>query len=131
MSHDETEEMLPEVLLPYLSEILAALEILIARGEETTIDLHNLPLLPEQKIAFINFLGKGEITVEMDSLGKSLIYETQFSGVWLVDHYNPEGKRIAYHLTVTFVPAIIKSQLTEISVSKERLAAELSRHHHG
>ena len=77
--------------IPVLHEVLHSLKRLKERGVATTIDLKSIPFGPGDEEALIRFLGCGEVSIELQSLGKSRICETLFPGVWLVDHHNAAG----------------------------------------
>ncbi len=95
---------------PIMHEVLHALQRLASSGESTTIDLHALPFGPGDEDQLLTLLGSGEIQVQLNSLGCSLIHETAFSGVWLIDHRNADDQRIALQIEITPIPAILKAQ---------------------
>lgn len=99
---------------PIMHEILHALQRLASHGESTTIDLHALPFGPGDEEQLLTQLGSGEIQVQLHSLGRSLIHETAFSGVWLVDHRNADDQRIALQIEITPIPAILTAQHEDV-----------------
>jgi hydrogenase-1 operon protein HyaF len=111
---------------PIMHEILHALRKLEAQGETTTIDLRAIPFGPGDEDDLLKLLGHGEITVELDSLGKSHIRETAYSGVWLIDHRNAEDERIALQIEITQVPTIIRSQAEDMADAIMRLDDQLN-----
>lgn len=111
---------------PIMHEILHALRKLKAQAEPTTIDLRAIPFGPGDEDDLLNLLGTGEITVELDSLGKSTIRESAYSGVWIVDHRNAEGERVALQIEITRVPAIIQSQAEDMAEAIIRLDDQLN-----
>lgn len=112
--------------LPILHEILHAMQRLNTDGESTIIDLRSIPFGPGDEEKLLNILGVGEIQVKLDSLGASEIWETQYHGVWVIDHKNTVDERIALQIEVTQVPEILLSQQTDITESISRLYEELS-----
>lgn len=112
---------------PLLYEIYHALNTLLETGESTTIDLRALPLAPGEESLIESTLGVGEITAELDALGKSVLRECRYPGVWLIVHYNVNKEIIGKFIEVTFVPALLKSQREDITDSVERLAIELEK----
>ena len=69
---------------PLLHEVKHALKKLIEDGESSIIDLRSIPLAPGEENKILQTLGEGEVHVELNALGKSAIYETHYSGVWVV-----------------------------------------------
>jgi len=92
----ETADGLARNALPILHEIRHALKRLVEAGETTVIDLHAIPFGAGDEADLCASLGTGEVTARLDALGESLITETIYPGVWIVDHYNTHGQRIAY-----------------------------------
>jgi hydrogenase-1 operon protein HyaF len=111
---------------PILHEILHALRKLKAQGEPSTLDLRAIPFGPGDEEELLTLLGHGEITVELDSLGKSIIRESAYSGVWIVDHRNAQGERVALQIEITQVPTIIQSQAEDMADAILRLDDRLN-----
>lgn len=103
-----------DIVLPLLHEIRHALQRLIDRGESTQIDLQSLPFHTGEEANLLAALGRGEVEVSLDALGVSRIWETAYAGVWVVDHYDPEGRRIALSLEVTRVPELLLSHPADL-----------------
>jgi hydrogenase-1 operon protein HyaF len=110
---------------PVMHEVLHALKRLKERGEVTTIDLKSMPFSPGEEDALMRLLGCGEVSIELQSLGKSRICETLYPGVWLVDHSNAAGERIALSIEINRVPEIVRSQPEDISDAVIRLERQL------
>ncbi|MEJ2393416.1 MAG: hydrogenase expression/formation C-terminal domain-containing protein [Candidatus Thiodiazotropha sp.] len=106
---------------PIMHEVLHALQRLARDNESTTIDLRAIPFGPGDEEQLLNQLGVGEIQIEMNSLGRSLISETAFSGVWLVDHRNADDQRIALQIEITPVPSILLAQQEDVLDAIDRL----------
>jgi hydrogenase-1 operon protein HyaF len=96
--------------LPLLHEIRHALQRLIETGAPSAIDLRALPFGPGDEAQLLATLGQGEVTIAIEALGPTRIWETAFAGVWVVEHCNTEGARIALWIEVTRVPEILLSQ---------------------
>jgi hydrogenase-1 operon protein HyaF len=111
---------------PIMHEILHALQKLKAQGETTTIDLRAIPFGPGDEADLLTHLGKGEIYVELNSLGKSVIRESAYSGVWIIDHRNADEQRVALQIEVTRLPAIIQAQPEDVAESITRLDHQLN-----
>ncbi|MBW9260533.1 MAG: hydrogenase expression/formation protein [Candidatus Thiodiazotropha sp. (ex. Lucinisca nassula)] len=114
--------------LPILHEILHALQRFSTEGKRSCIDLRSLPFGPGDEEELLRLLGRGEINVTMDALGESTIWETAFSGVWIVDHRNAEGEPVALQIEIGSVPQIVFSQQEDIVDAIDRLAAQLEEH---
>ena len=107
-------------ILPLLHEIRHALRNLLDNGETTTIDLRGLPMAPGEQEQLLEVLGKGEISVHLDALGKSEIIESGYAGVWLIVHYNNNREVMGKYIEITRMPAILEAQSADM---KESLAA--------
>jgi hydrogenase-1 operon protein HyaF len=110
---------------PLMHEIKHALRNLLDHGECSTIDLRSIPLAPGEENQIINTLGTGEVQCLLDTLGKSVIVETQYAGVWLVTHYNDEDDIISRFIEITFMPEILRSQTEDVNAAYRRLAESL------
>ena len=111
---------------PLLHEIKHALDNLIESGKTTIIDLRSLPLAPGEEDKIINTLGQGEVRAQLDALGVSVVYETEYPGVWIVTHYNDEQNVISRFIEVTTMPEILCSQTEDIMEAYSRLTMDLS-----
>jgi hydrogenase-1 operon protein HyaF len=110
---------------PILHEIRHALQTLLEGGETSIIDLRSIPLAPGEEQALIDMLGQGEVHARLDVLGPSEVYETRFSGVWLVTHYDESDSIISRFIEVTEIPAVLKSQREDIFHAVKALVTEL------
>ena len=111
---------------PILHEIRHALEELLSSGKTSIIDLRTIPLAPGEEEVILNTLGKGEVHARLDVLGPSEIYETRYSGVWLITHFNENDSVVSRFIEITELPDILKSQAEEMSIALQKLAEELS-----
>ena len=110
---------------PILHEIRHALLDLLESGNTSIIDLRSIPLAPGEEETIINALGQGEVHARLDALGRSDIYETVYSGVWLVTHYNENESVVSRFIEITDLPAILKSQREDMTGALEELTEEL------
>ena len=106
---------------PLLNEIIHALDRLLGDDEPTVIDLASLPFAPGELEELERTLGTGELTAELDALGKSLIRETEYPGVWWVEHRNTGGEVVGRYLEITRSPDILMSQDADIGAGRARL----------
>ena len=111
---------------PLLHEIRHALNELVKTGGTHIIDLRSIPLAPGEEEQIIVKLGCGEMQAQLDALGQSEIYETQYSGVWLITHFNEENSIVGRFIEITFIPEILKSQQEDMLDSISQLEAELT-----
>ena len=110
---------------PILHEIRHALEKLLNEGETSIIDLRSIPLAPGEEETIIETLGHGEVHARLDVLGPSEIYETRFTGVWLVAHYNENDSIVSRFIEVTEMPDVLRSQREDVVYALDKLVTEL------
>jgi hydrogenase-1 operon protein HyaF len=113
--------------LPVLHEIRHGLKRLVEHGESTLIDLRAMPFGPGDETWLLGLLGEGEVKAEIDALGPTRIWETEVKGVWVVDHRDLDGERLALHIEIAAIPDILRTQPQDIADAirelEERLAA--------
>jgi hydrogenase-1 operon protein HyaF len=122
----ETADRSARNALPVLHEVRHALRRLVESGESTVIDLHSMPFGPGDEEELLAALGTGEVAAQLDALGESRITETTYPGVWVVDHYNTHGKRIAFQIEVATVPSVLVAQAADMADGLQRLEAALA-----
>ena len=110
----QISDELTQNVKPLLHEIKHGLDALIETGKTSIIDLRSIPLAPGEEDKILNTLGQGEVLAQMNTLGLSEVIETQYAGVWVVTHYNDEGKIISRFIEVTTMPEIMRSQTEDI-----------------
>ena len=106
---------------PILHEIRHALRILLETGQSGIIDLRSIPLAPGEEETILDTLGCGEVHAKLNALGPSEIYETRFSGVWMITHYNAENDVISRFIEITRFPTILESQREDMTTSLDAL----------
>ncbi len=106
---------------PLLNEIIHALDRLLNDDEPTVIDLASLPFAPDELEDLEQSLGTGELSAELDALGKSFIRETAYPGVWWVEHHNTGGEVVGRYIEITRSPEILMSQDADIGAGRARL----------
>jgi hydrogenase-1 operon protein HyaF len=122
----ETADRSARNALPVLHEVRHALRRLVESGESTVIDLHSMPFGPGDEEELLAALGTGEVAAQLDALGESRITETTYPGVWVVDHYNTHGKRIAFQIEVATVPSVLVAQAADMADGLQRLETALA-----
>ena len=100
--------------LPVLHEIRHGLKRLAEHGESTLIDLRAMPFGPGDEARLLGLLGEGEVKAEIDALGPTRIWETAVKGVWVVDHRDLDGERLAFHVEIAAIPDILRTQPQDI-----------------
>ncbi len=110
---------------PILHEIRHALRTLLDTGQSGIIDLRSIPLAPGEEDTILDTLGCGEVHAKLNALGPSEIYETRFSGVWMVTHFNADNDVISRFIEITRFPSILESQQEDMSTSLDTLEALL------
>ena len=111
---------------PLLHEIRHALRRLAEGKDGTAIDLTRLPMAPGEEERLYEFLGEGEVRVELDALGPTKVVESSYSGVWLVTHYNLDQAVVGRFIEVTRFPELLKAQGSDIESGIDRLERELN-----
>ena len=69
----------------------------------------------------MRFLGHGEVSAKIDTLGVSEINETRFSGIWLLTHFNAYAEIVAELIEVTPLPDILNTQAQDWQDGTEAL----------
>ena len=118
-------------VVPILHEVAHALDRLLEDGEPTVIDLASLPFGPGELEQLENLLGTGELTAELDALGRSRIRETVYPGVWWLEHRNTEGDIVGRYIEITHTPEILMSQDADITAGRARLVDRLVQKEEG
>jgi hydrogenase-1 operon protein HyaF len=113
-------------VVPLLHEVKHALQRLLETGEPTTIDLGSIPLAPGEFEKIDAALGTGEVKVALEAMGPSQIYETQFSGVWRVTHFNAADEVVGRYVEVSRMPEILLAQESDVRVGLDLLSRKLS-----
>jgi len=113
---------------PLLHQIRHALARLLSCGETTTIDLRGLPLAPGELDRLLSFLGNGEVSARLEALGRSDIVETGFSGVWLITHYDSNGKIMGMFIEITRIPGILEAGTADLEDALTALQIKLEQH---
>ena len=108
------------------AELENALQALLDSGREHSIDLRSLPLAPGELEYLKEALGRGEVHVEVDALGKSDVQETAYRGIWWVTHRNAIDDVMAEFIEVSFCPDIIRAQRDDVRESLEALSDRLA-----
>ncbi len=113
-------------VIPLLHEVKHALNNLIENNDTTVIDLRSIPLASGEEDNILNILGQGEVHAQLNTLGPSQIIESQYSGVWIITHYNPDKEIISRFIEITTMPDILFSQKQDIPDSLEALTTTVS-----
>lgn len=104
-----------------LSELATLLEGLRSTGEEGAIDLHSLPLGPNDVDRLQCILGSGEVDIRIDANGESRIRETAVSGLWWTEHRDAAGEPLAVLIEVARVPSILMAADDDLALGAVRL----------
>jgi len=112
--------------LPILHEIRHGVERLAKSGEPSLIDLRAIPFGPGDEARLLARLGRGEVEATIQALGETRIWESTIPAVWLIDHYNAEGQRIALHIEIDRIPSILVTPAEDLAEASSRLDALLA-----
>jgi hydrogenase-1 operon protein HyaF len=111
--------------LPILHEIRHALRRLAESQQSHTIDLQAIPFGPGDEELLLEVLGQGEVSATIEALGPTLIHETAYPGVWLLDYRNEDDGRIAFQIEITDIPSLLKTQPEDLANALERFEQRL------
>lgn len=121
------EEMLTGQAEAVLTEIADMLGRLLETGEEGSIDLRSLPLSPADKVWLDERLGRGEVEINLEAGGRSILTETAYSGVWKVVHHDTDERVVSEFIEVAYVPAIVWPAGADIENAYEKLQSDLKQ----
>ena len=111
-----------------LYELETLLGKLVTAGEGGSIDLRRLPLAPGEHDRLKTFLGAGEVSARVDSLGPTYIQETAYAGVWWVTHHNQSEQIIGEFIEVATIPQMLEVYIEDcdrsLSVLRKTLAEQ-------
>jgi hydrogenase-1 operon protein HyaF len=112
--------------LPLLHEIRHALARLVEQGEPTVIDIQSLPMGPGDLTRLMDALGEGEVKAELEALGKTVIRESRYSGVWIIEHMNGSGGIASRFIEIAWVPSLLQAQVEDVQIGLSELADALA-----
>lgn len=112
--------------LPLLHEIRHALARLLEEGEPTVIDIQSIPMGPGDLRRLFDALGEGEVRAELESLGKTVIRESRYSGVWIIEHMNAAGGIASRFVEITWIPSLLQAQAEDVQKGLKELADALA-----
>lgn len=112
---------------PVLHEVRHALEQLNKQKKSTVIDLTSMPFAPGEKEKIRQFLATGEVEIQLNAMGNSLLYETSYPGVWWIEHRNSEQLLTGTYIEISAIPEIINASNEDIYDGLSRLTQTLSQ----
>lgn len=112
---------------PVLHEIRHGLSALHHQENKTVIDLSSMPFAPGEKEQLQSLLGVGEIEIKLNAMGTSYLHETNYPGVWWIDHYSTDKKLTGSYIEIAPVPDIIQADNQDISDGLQRLTQTLQQ----
>ena len=92
---------------PIMHEVRYALERLIKTGEPSMIDLRAMPLAPGEDDEIRELLGSGEVIINIEALGPSMLTETAYPGVWWIEHRNKDDVLTGLYIEIATIPSIV------------------------
>jgi len=119
--------LLDATTLAVLNELEAMLEVLASSGAGNSVDLRRSPLAQHEYQQLKTTLGEGEVSADIDSCGRTRVYETAVPGIWWVTHYNQDEKAVGEFIEVTAYPEILRSQPEDLRTAAGRLRERVSR----
>jgi len=110
-----------------LHEIEAMLGALARCGHANIIDLRRAPLTAADYDCLNRVLGEGEVSAELDALGKTRIRETAVPGVWWVRHHDTSDQVLGEFIEVASCPDLLLRPEQEIRAGQRLLRARLRK----
>ncbi len=111
-----------------ISEAIALVERFAKTGETATIDLGGLPMSNRDRAELDDFLGRGEVSANIDVIGRTEVWETRFSGVWRVRHFG--GAEVATDLIeIAACPKILFADPRDAESAARGMAKALELKH--
>lgn len=107
-------------------EIHQAVSALLEDGFESAIDVSSLPLGAGEYARLEEALGRGEVEATIDAGGKSKVWETGVSGVWIVEHFSEGGSVLAKTIEICETPSIMKAHREDIEAGRDELGRRLA-----
>ncbi|MGB5253597.1 MAG: hydrogenase expression/formation C-terminal domain-containing protein [Sedimenticolaceae bacterium] len=111
------EALRTENVGPLLPQIEQALQDLQETGSETVIDLGAMPFSAQDEQDLRERLGRGEVNATVEAFGPTLVQETAFAGVWLVEYLDAEQRRLTLHLQVARIPELLITPADDLADS--------------
>lgn len=111
----------PSQVRAILTELQTKLDSLAKESISDSVDLRSLPMFPGDYELLKETLGYGEVHVSIDAMGPTEIYETAFSGIWWISHFNSEDENIAEFIEITTLPAILKTADGDLQHASQQL----------
>ena len=106
-----------------LSEVRMRLAQLLTQDRTYTIDLRFMKSMPDERAQLAELLGRGEVSAEVNSVGRSEVLETALPCVWLVRHYNSEAELVSELIEITDFPEILASDRQAVAHCLKVLSA--------
>ena len=114
---DLDESLRTENVGPVLLQIEQALQDLQETGSETVIDLGAIPFSAQDEQDLRERLGRGEVNSTVEAFGPTLVQETAFAGVWLVEYQDAEQRRLTLHLQIVRIPELLITPADDLADS--------------
>lgn len=106
-----------------MTELQTHLLALAQQDVSNSVDLRSLPMNDADRQQLAKLLGKGEVEISLNTIGKSKIYETSYTGIWWLTHFGDDENILSELIEITHVPEIIISHRDDITVAAQRIAA--------
>jgi hydrogenase-1 operon protein HyaF len=109
-----------------LTELATCLDRLAQGEESAVIDLRSLPMSGSDRRELQQSLGNGEVQATLNADGPSTIRETQFAGIWWIEHRDRDGQVIAELLEIARFPQILATVTDEIALAATALRGRVT-----
>jgi hydrogenase-1 operon protein HyaF len=112
--------------LAIVSELEVCATRFAATGDIASIDLRFLKSMPEERATLASMLGKGEVSIVVEAIGRTEIQETTVPCVWWITHQNSEGETVGESIEITDIPDLIVGDREAVAHGLEALRATVS-----
>lgn len=124
----EPEDMLTGMARGLLSELGDKLARFAETGETEIISLTAMPMTDADRTWLREYLGVGEVQIELQVAGRSEIHETAFPGIWWVRHFGGD-KLSSEEIQITNVPEIICTHPADAAAAARALGRAITEIH--
>lgn len=109
-----------------LNEICGALNRFAATGEEWTIFVNKMSLTFDDRQAIHDFLGKGDVRINLQSVERAEWQESSIAGIWYGVFYDHNDKPVLETIEVCSFPKVAAAQTEDIKNNIKILQEQLS-----
>jgi hydrogenase-1 operon protein HyaF len=118
------EDIVTGLSAPILHEICQYYGEFCQNQTPKTISMRSLPLTKGDITQIDEYLGHGEVNITLNILGESLVWETNYSGIWRIRHKSGD-RIISDDIEICAIPEILISHIYDIKNSYQQYLKNL------